>query len=152
LLVGIDRGQSQLLDPRPQSASPLLSGNNPTPADGYFITANHKGGFKNTLWYGDWTALTDNEHCMPVADAIVCVQPAPAAPTCPQPSLSIVLNGANAQVSWNSSLGCSYQLRTNSAINGSWGKYGDPVAGDGGSKTIPVPVTGTELYFQLLLQ
>jgi hypothetical protein len=152
LLVKIDRGQNELLDPQPAANSPVFANFKPSPTDGYFITAAYKGAFKTSLWYGDWTALTDNEHCKPVADAIVCDQPAAAAPACPAPTLSFVLNGANVDIAWDSSAGCSYQLQTNATINGTWGDFGSPVAGDGSTKTATVPVSGSELYFRALAQ
>jgi hypothetical protein len=150
-LVSIDRDQNQLLDPRPQTGSPLLTGAMTPPNDGFFIATSNQGAFKSALWYADWTALMDNEHCKPTAQALVCDQPA-AAPVCAQPTLSIALNGANVDVSWPSTTGCSYQLQTNATITGTWGDYLTPVAGDGTTKSNSIPVSGPELYIRAVAQ
>jgi hypothetical protein len=65
-LRSIDRGQVQLLDPRPclvgtAYASPLAS----VPTDPFYSTTNFKGAFSeswNDLWIRDWTALARNNN------------------------------------------------------------------------------------------
>jgi hypothetical protein len=58
MLQRVDRGQNQLLDPRPQAGSPALTGN-VVPNDPFFQAVAYKGAFSNTdNWMTGWTALS----------------------------------------------------------------------------------------------
>lgn len=66
---------------------------------------------------------------------------------CPEPLItSVLLNGANVDVTWDSQSGCSYQMITNVTMQSTWGDYGSPIVGDGTAKTGSVAVSGNELY------
>ena len=106
-----------------------------------FVQATYRGAFsENSVWLKGWSGL----------DALGVLADVPAG--CPEPTLSIVLNGANVDVSWSSSSGCSYQLQTNSVVNGVWGNYGAPVSGDDTTKTASIPTNGAQLYIRAEVQ
>jgi hypothetical protein len=63
LLLGVDRAQDGLLDPRPGAGSPVYAGYKAAPTDGFFVGAPYKGAFdSNDNWLLGWTALYQNEH------------------------------------------------------------------------------------------
>jgi hypothetical protein len=147
-LAFIDRGQNAKLNPTLAAGSPALTPN-PTyvaPAINGLQAAQYVGAFKDGNWALGWTALDGNAYFKYVCPA------AAALPVCPAPTLAITLNGANVDISWLSTAGCNYQLQTNATINGTWGDYGSPVAGDGSTKTASVPTNGSELYFRAVTQ
>jgi len=147
-LAFIDRNQLALLNPTLVAGSPALTPNpSYVPAAGAVLeNAQYVGAFKDGNWALGWTALDANAYFRHVCP------PAAVTPVCPAPTLSIVLNGANVDVSWNSTAGCNYQLQTNVTVNGAWGNYGSPVAGDGTTMTASVPTAGGGLYFRAVAQ
>jgi hypothetical protein len=152
LLTGISYTGNFGMDPRPKAASKATFSSVTAPNDGFLTPVSYKGAFTmNNNWAVQWTAM--GEYCVmsprfgvnqSLCDAVT--------PVCPQPTLSIKLNGANVDVSWASTLGCDYQLESKSPLTGLWGSVGGLVSGDGTTKTVPVPAAGTEQYFRLVVQ
>ncbi|MBK9138100.1 MAG: hypothetical protein IPM17_04960 [Verrucomicrobia bacterium] len=63
LLVMIDRGQNEKLDPRPAANSPVFTGAKEAPKDGFFCQVPYKGAFdSDDNWLLGWTALYQNGH------------------------------------------------------------------------------------------
>jgi len=103
LLTTIDRTQSRLLNPLPQTASPVYSNWRVTPVNGLFERVAFKGAFDQELWCQDWTALGDNEHLAYNRYASKC----PLAVA--QPTVSV--SGNNTTLNWTSVPGLKYQVQ-----------------------------------------
>jgi hypothetical protein len=114
-LTGVDRGQSELLDPRPAVGSPVFTGFKTPPADGFFINAPYKGASRDALWFQDWTAMADNLHLAPARKVIVVDVPASATET------TIVFGavGNTLQMSVATVNGKTYQLQSATVLTGS---------------------------------
>lgn len=140
LLGGVSYSRDLGLDPRPQAGSPVFN----NVLAGAPMPVNYRGAFAGPSdhWADDWSFLSTAGY----------LKPALIVPECPQPALSMLLNGANVDLSWSSTTGCSYQLQAKSTITGAWNPVGSSVAGDGSTKTVSVPATGTEQYFQLSVE
>lgn len=50
---------------------------------------------------------------------------------------------------WNGDAACTYQLQTNSTIDGVWGAYGSPVSG---TETVSIPISERQLYIRAEVQ
>jgi hypothetical protein len=153
LLTGISyTSNSYGLDPRPQSGSPALVSSVTAPNDGFLSPVSYKGAFvADNNWAVQWTAIAEYG-VMSAVDGINLTACDSLSPVCPEPLLSITINGANVDISWSSTTGCSYQLQTNGTINGVWGDYGSAVAGDGTTKSASIPVNGDQLYIRADVQ
>ena len=149
LLRSIDRGLNNLLDPRPQFTSPAYTTYTNTPLNGYYAPVNYAGAFNTNVWMLSWSAIDLNAH---LAINIPNGATEALAPACAEATLSIVPSGSDVSISWSSTTGCSYQLQTNATLNGTWGDYASPVTGDGTTKSVSIPVSGTELYIRALAQ
>jgi hypothetical protein len=145
LLLGVDRAQDGLLDPRPAAGSPVYAGYKAAPTDGFFVGAQYKGAFNGTLWSQDWTALTDNLHLMPTRSAIVVEVT----------STTIVFGQAGSTLEMNvvTQTGKTYQLQSATVLTGSpsdWTDEGAPVAGDGTVKTFDQSIAASgDKYFRI---
>ncbi len=152
LLVSIDWGQNEALDPRPQPNSPVFQDYKITPQDGYFIAAPYKGALKDVLWFADWTALLDNRHIKPTAKALTCEQPQPAAVVPPNPpTLTIALSGTNAVITCTSQVGYTYVLESTGTLPGNWAQAtgvtpSNPQTGTGGTLMFTVPVSDANFF------
>ena len=150
LLRQIDRGQNEILDPRPQPGSPAFEGSKPSPTDGYFIAAPYKGAFANALWCQDWTALTDNGHLKPVAHALVCDPPASAAVE--GPILTARLAGNEFVLSFPSAQGANYQIQSRAAVGtGDWTDEGAPLEGTGEVLTFREATGNAQKLYRVLV-
>jgi hypothetical protein len=140
------------LDPRPKAGSPAYSDAAPTPNDGFLTPTAYRGAFGpgRSQWLCDWTALGEYSitggagGINPLQVTTPTAVPPPA-----QPTLSIVQNGPNVDISFPTQSGYLYQLQTNTAISSAWGNYGLPIPG-GSSALISVPTGAAELYFRVL--
>jgi len=147
-LTGVDRGQSELLDPRPAVGSPVFTGFKTPPADGFFINAPYKGASRDALWFQDWTAMADNLHLAPARKVIVVDVPASATET------TIVFGavGNTLQMSVATVNGKTYQLQSATVLTGSpldWSNEGAAVAGDGTTKSFNQTISGSDKYFRI---
>lgn len=120
-----------LLNPRPQSGSPALSGL----TNGAPVAVSYRGAFApNDDWADGWTALSTLRYLQPA-----------------QPQVSVVKSGNNVQITWNSILDRSYQLQSKSAtIDDSWVNVGSIVTGTGGTMTNTQPVSANTYYRAVL--
>jgi hypothetical protein len=58
-LQGVSRTNDRGLDPRPDAASPALSGFVQPPTDGFFAPVDYVGAFGGKNWAADWTFLSE---------------------------------------------------------------------------------------------
>jgi hypothetical protein len=157
LLVSIARtNDSKYLDPRPRENSFVRVDWAADPGQGspIVISAHYMGAFDSgrSQWISDWTALGEysivggaggiNPLNLPSSTPII---PPPNAPV-----LSIVLNGANVDIGFDTQLGYLYQLQTNSVMDGVWGNSGLPLPGTGTPALLSVPASAAETYFRVL--
>ncbi len=154
LLKSIDREQNELLDPRPQPGSPAFAGFKSPPNDGYFIAAEYKGAFHDSLWFADWTALMDNGHIRPTAKSLVALQPAIS--VTPDPvTLGFATSGGNLVISIPSQVGFTYTLESTGTLPpAAWESAtgvtpANPQAGTGGTLTFTVPANDAVRFFQV---
>jgi hypothetical protein len=153
LLVMIDRGQNEALDPRPAANSPVFTGAMEAPKDGFFVAAPYKGAFKDAQWALDWTALTDNLHLKPVAQALVCEYPAEATVAVEPPVLTARLDGSNVVLTFASQAGVKYQVQTRAAFGaGDWVNQGGLLDGNGQTLTHTETVETANKFFRVLAQ
>ncbi len=59
MLNGVSRAADAGLDPRPDDASPALSGFVQPPTDGFFAPVDYVGAFGDQNWAADWTFLSE---------------------------------------------------------------------------------------------
>jgi hypothetical protein len=146
LLQGISRTNLNGLDPRPAAGSPALAGNHlPTPANPFLTPVNYVGAFGATeLWTDDWTFLSQAGYTPPPTHI------------CPQPTLTIVRNGANVDISFTTQAGCNYQLQSTDSLSTSpvnWGDDGSSLAGNGSGINISRAVSGSTIrVFRVITQ
>jgi hypothetical protein len=134
-LGGISYTNNGALDPRPQPGSPALN-NVLTPPAG-LAAVNYRGAFApNDTWADGWTALSSLGYLSPAS-------------ACSQPTLTIVRNGGNVDISYQSQTGCNYQLQSTDTLStgpGSWGNEGSSVSGTGSTITATRTVSGIRFY------
>jgi hypothetical protein len=134
------------LDPRPAAGSPVLSASRIPPDDGFYCGVSYAGAFETVNWATDWTALGERSIIATAGSGTPAVCSAPAV-SCPQPTLSIKLSGANADISFLSQSGCSYQLKSASALPAtSWANEGSILSGTGGALTQRVSASGNKFF------
>jgi len=51
---------TEFIDPRPLSNSPVYSSFDATPSDSFYTTTNYMGAFDTDLWISDWSYLAEN--------------------------------------------------------------------------------------------
>jgi hypothetical protein len=152
LLRKIDRGQNEVLDPRPAANSPVFEGYKAAPQDGYFIAAPYKGAFKEALWFQDWSALTDNLHLQVVAQALVADQPTPAQPSGQAPTLAAAKGGNNFVITFASQAGVKYQVQSRAATGtGEWINEGTPLDGTGQPLTYTESLGTATKFYRVIL-
>jgi hypothetical protein len=152
LLVKIDRGQNELLDPRPAANSPVFEGFKEAPKDGYFIAASYKGAFKDAQWALDWTALADNGHLKPVAQALVCDYPDAGVVVVVPPTLAVARNGENVVISFASQAGVKYQVQSRAAFgDGAWTNQGGLLDGTGQALTYSEAIGSANKFFRVIV-
>ena len=106
---------------------------------------NYRGAFgTNDFWAHKWTAIYKLGFLYDTWFA-----PAVVPPGCSQPTLTIVRNGGNVDISYQSQTGCDYQLQSTDTLStgtGSWGNEGSSVSGTGSTITMTRPVSGIRFY------
>ena len=101
----------------------------------------------NDSWASGWSAIY--QLGILAGDSDCCCDQVAAVPPPNPPTLSIIPNGVNLDISFPTQSGYLYQLQTNNAINSLWGNYGEPIPG-GSPALISVPNDGGILYFRVL--
>jgi hypothetical protein len=132
-LGGISYTNNGALDPRPQPGSPALSGALP----GAPTPVTYRGAFgPSDAWADGWTGLSTLGYLSPAS-------------ACPAPTLTIVRNGGNIDISFQTQTGCSYQLESADSLaigSTSWDNDGASFAGSGSTVTLTRPATGVKFY------
>jgi len=152
LLRGIGRLDNGMLDPRPQTGSPALTGGLTPPNDGFYAQTSHRGAFNTVNWAADWTALAEyrilNGAGGGVPTATVNV-PAIVAPT-----LSFVTSGGSITLECASQIGRTYQLQSADSLGTlpGWNNIGAPVAGTGANINFVQPIGATNAFYQIMVQ
>lgn len=131
----------------------VVNGNTAAPHWGNTTNANNAANINLGDTANRWGFWLNSSTAFAIIDNVrIAPTLTPGVATCAAPTLSIVLNGANVDLSWPSAAGCTYQLRSKTTLTGGWSDLYAPVAGDGTTKTLPIPATGPEQYFQLVVQ
>jgi hypothetical protein len=149
MLRGISRAANTFgLDPRPSAGSPALSGARATPTDGFYCAAPYKGAFGEVNWAADWTFL--GELCMltGAGASIPYCQSTSGPVVCAAPTLLIVRNGSDVDISFATQTGCSYQVESTASLSNSitWNDEGSAIAGTGSIVTRTYQATGNKFY------
>jgi trimeric autotransporter adhesin len=152
LLRRISRSDSPpfRLDPRPAAGSPALSAARTPPNDGFYCAAPYTGAFQDINWATDWTAISERSILNTAgAGTPICTS---GAASCPQPTLYILQNGVNVDLSWVSQSGCTYRVKSSPVLPATvWSNEGAPIPGTGGVLTKSVLVSGDK-FFQVEVQ
>lgn len=131
----IDRGQNELLDPRPQPDSPVFEGIKTVTEAGYFYPAPYKGAFgADDNWLLGWTALHQNKHLL------VAGTPLPA-----QPALSAVLEGNQLILSWTGATSLYKVQKKTSWSDAAWIDLGMT-----SRKNLTVTLEGEAAFFRVV--
>jgi hypothetical protein len=142
MLQGISRTNLNGLDPRPAPGSPALAGNHrATPANPFLTPVSYLGAFEpNALWTADWTAL----HRLGYTPTL--------GPNCIAVDVTIVRNGGNVDISFQTQTGCTYQVQSTDSLSPvNWGSEGAALSGTGSAITITRPVSGAR-FFRVVTQ
>lgn len=142
MLMAIDRGQNQLLDPRPLAASPVFSEVLTPPANGHLKSVAYKGAFNEALWCQDWTALADNQHLVLASKVIVGD---PITPPLSTITVTATRDGANLVLTWTGS-SASYTVRRKSSVTDpAWAVVASTTAA-----TLTVPIEAGVAFYQVI--
>ena len=142
LLTAIDRGQNELLDPRPTAGSPVFAGYATPPANGFLKAAAYKGAFNDTLWCQDWTALADNQHLVLSSKVTICEIPdAPSVVI----TLSATRQGNSLVLSWTGSAASYTVLKQTTLGSPEWTTVITTT-----ERTYTAPIEGSTGFFRIV--
>lgn len=141
LLGGISYSNDGVLDPRPLPGSPALGGVLP----GAPIPVSFRGAFSGSAddWADDWTALSTLGYL------------SAAAPCGTSPILSIEVVGGDVAISFMTSIGCTYQVRSTAEVAATptaWNDEGAPIVGTGEPVTAMLAIMPGAEYFTVAVQ
>ncbi|HXG47866.1 MAG TPA: hypothetical protein VNO52_09590, partial [Methylomirabilota bacterium] len=141
MLNSISRTNDHRLDPRVRPGSPALAADRLPPLNGFFTPVGYKGAFDaSDLWLRGWTFL-DQKGFLPAAT-----------PVCPQPDLTITVDGGNVRIAWEGTAGCSYQVESRADLaTGMWAPEGNAVQGTG-TLTYTTSLGGGKKFFRVRAQ
>jgi len=136
LIGGVSYVNDGGLNPRPLPGSPALGG----VLSGAPMAVNYRGAFSGPAdnWADGWTALASLGF-LSAGD-----------PCGTSPILSVVQAGGSVEITFMTSIGCSYQVRSTGEIAATpivWSSVGSAIAGTGEAVTVSIAVVPGAEYF-----